>query len=148
VVAQDAQYKFLRFGVPTAAYTDARLQAMAAGALQRGDVVVAISGTGKATELVKAVDAALERGARVIALCPSHSLLARRATIAIAIDHPENVATQIPMISRILYLVAVDILAVGVAMRRSGVRGAPPLDGDELPRAAGADFARMTSHSG
>jgi glucokinase len=145
VVAQDAQFKFLRFGVPTAAYTDTRLQAMAAGALQAGDVVVAISGTGKATELMKAVDSALAAGARVIALCPSHSPLARRASIAIAIDHAEDIATQIPMISRILYLVAVDILAVGVAMRRSG---ALQIDGEAVARAAGADFARMTSHSG
>ncbi len=33
VVAQDAQYKFLRFGVPAAAVTEPRLQAMAAEAL-------------------------------------------------------------------------------------------------------------------
>ena len=147
-VAQDAQYKFLRFGVPTAAYTDARLQTMAAAALQPEDVVIAISGTGKPTELMKAVDIALEAGARVIAVCPSHSPLARRATISIAIDHEEDVSTQIPMISRVLYLVAVDILAVGVAMRRSAERRPQRRNGEAESGASGADFARMTSHSG
>jgi glucokinase len=146
VVAQDAQYKFLRFGVSSAAYTEPRLQAMAAAALKPGDVVVAISGSGKMNDLLKSVEAALEAGARVIALTPSHSPLAKRATETIAIDHPEDVATQIPMISRILYLVVIDILAVGVAMRRSGAGGsATRLDPASV--AAGTDYTRLISHS-
>lgn len=146
VVAQDAQYKFLRFGVSSAAYTEPRLQAMAAAALKPGDVVVAISGSGKMNDLLKSVEAALEAGARVIALTPSHSPLAKRATETIAIDHPEDVATQIPMISRILYLVVIDILAVGVAMRRSGAGGtATRLDPASVP--AGTDYTRLISHS-
>lgn len=142
VVAHDAQFKFLRFGVPTAAYIDTRLQAMAASTLRPGDLVVAISGTGKASELVKAVDTALDCGAHVIVLCPSHAPLGKRATVAIEIDHAEDVSTQMPMISRVLYLVAIDILAVGVAMRRSK---------NQLNTAqtrTKADFARLTSHSG
>jgi glucokinase len=144
VVAQDAQYKFLRFGVPAAAVTEPRLQAMAAEALKPGDVVVAISGSGKMTELLKSVDAALAAGATVIALSPSHSPLAKRASQTIAIDHPEDVATQVPMISRILYLAVIDILAVGVAMRRSGgSRKAQVADAE----AGATDFTRMISHS-
>ncbi len=149
VVAQDAQYKFLRIGVPAAAYTETGLQTMAASALGRGDVVVAISGSGRIGELLKAVDNALENGAEVIAIAPTHSPLAKRATVAIAIDHPEDVATHIPMISRVLYLVAIDILAVGVAMRRSGRshRAAPGEDRDHTdPRSA--DLTRIISHSG
>jgi glucokinase len=148
VVAQDAQYKFLRFGVPTAAYTDARLQLMAANALKPEDVVVAISGSGKITELLKTVDLALEAGAQVIAISPSHSPLAKRATMTIAIDHPEDVATHIPMISRILYLAVIDILTVGVAMRRSDAGTvAAQLDDDSAPEER-PDFTRATSHSG
>ena len=147
VVAQDAQYKFLRFGVPTAAYTDTRLQMMAAGVLGKGDVVVAISGSGKITELLKAVDLALESGAQVIALSPSHSPLAKRATLTISIDHPEDVATHIPMISRIVYLAVIDIFAVGVAMRRTaGPAHTRRRAGDDA--AERTDFTRTTSHSG
>jgi glucokinase len=145
VVAQDAQYKFLRFGVSSTAITEPRLQGMAAAALKAGDVVVAVSGSGKMTDLLKSVDTALEAGAKVIALSPSHSPLARRATQTIAIDHPEDVATQIPMISRILYLAVIDILAVGVAMRRSGDGGRAR--GDARRAAAPTDFTRLTSHS-
>lgn len=149
VVAQDAQYKFLRIGVPSAAYTEPRLQAMAAAALKPGDVVVAISGSGKMTELLKSVEAALAAGARVIALTPSHTPLARRATETVAIDHPEDVTTQIPMISRILYLVVIDILAVGVAMRRSaaGADGGRAPRADAEPAAATTDYTRLISHS-
>jgi glucokinase len=145
VVAQDAQYKFLRFGVSSAAITEPRLQGMAAAALKAGDVVVAISGSGKMTDLLKSVDTALEAGATVIALSPSHSPLARRASQTIAIDHPEDVATQIPMISRILYLAVIDILAVGVAMRRSGEASRGRGDAKRTP--SGTDFTRLISHS-
>ncbi|MGA0612380.1 glucokinase [Caldimonas sp. KR1-144] len=154
IVATDAQYKFLRFGVPTAAYTDPRVQQLAAGVLGPGDVLVVISGSGKVQELQDSVDTALERGARVIALTPSHAPLAKRATLAITIDHAEDVTTQMPMISRILHLAVIDVLAVGVAMRRSGAapqaavgapsagaRSARPVPG-EVP-----DYARLTSHA-
>lgn len=150
VVAQDAQYKFLRFGVPTAAYTDTGLQTMAAAALGAGDVVVAISGSGRVSELLKAVDSALGNGADVIAITPTHAPLARRATVVIAIDHPEDIAMHIPMISRIVFLAVIDILAVGVAMRRSAGAPRAPADESDEPAAAarGTDFTRMISHSG
>jgi glucokinase len=38
----------------------------------------------------------------------------------LAVDHVEDSATQVPMISRILQLLVIDILTVGVAMRRPG----------------------------
>jgi glucokinase len=44
--------------------------------------------------------------------------LARRADIAIVIDHIEDTQTQLPMVSRILHLLVVDILAVGLALRK------------------------------
>jgi glucokinase len=153
-VAQDAQYKFLRLGIPTVAYTDTRLQSMAAAVLTPADVVVVISGSGKLNELLKAVETAIEAGAPVIAITPSHSPLARRATVAIAIDHPEDVATHIPMISRILYLIVIDVLAVGVAMRRSSAPAlrepgeTAALRGIEGTRLPDTDFTRIISHSG
>jgi glucokinase len=117
IVAQDAQYKFLRFGLPASAYTDSRLQTMVAHTLRIDDVLVVISSTGRIAELNDAVDIALARGVPVIAVTASQSPLAKRATITIAIDHTEDIETQVPMISRVLHLLVVDILAVGMAMR-------------------------------
>ncbi len=151
VVAQDAHYKFLRFGVPTAAYSDGRMAAMAASALGKSDLVVAITGSGKPADLLEAVDIALSRGAEVISLAPSHSPLAKRSSVSIAIDHPEDVEIHIPMISRILYLVVVDILAVGVAMRGvpvmadNGDASASSATKDDTRR---KDYTRLISHSG
>ncbi|HEU0201022.1 MAG TPA: glucokinase [Burkholderiaceae bacterium] len=154
VVAQDAQYKFLRFGVPAAAYTDARLQMFAATASSAGDVIVAISGSGKNTEVLKAVDVALAAGASVIAITPSHGPLAKKSTVTIAIDHPEDAGTHIPMISRLLCLVVIDILATGVAMRHGeGKHAATVADESAEESRAGdkparKDYARIISHSG
>lgn len=146
IVACDAQYKFMRFGVPSMAYTDTRLQALAAATLKPGDVVVVISGSGKINELVKVVGDALAHGATVIALSPSHSPLARRATVAIPIDHAEDIGTQMPMISRTLHLTVIDILAVSVAMRQGAAHTAAPSAEPARERPT-HDIGRLTSHA-
>jgi glucokinase len=120
VVAADAQLKFLRFGISTATYTDSRVQLLAAKVLRQGDVVVIVSSSGKVPELLSVADIAHERGATVVAITAGSSPLARKADVPLIVDHLEDVDTQMPMISRILHLLVIDILAVGVAMRRSG----------------------------
>jgi glucokinase len=129
VVAQDAQYKFLRFGVSSGAYTDPRLQLLAAGVLKPRDVAVIISSSGRMTELLEVADKARERGAYVIAITASQSPLARKADAALIVDHVEDISTHLPMISRILHLLVIDILAVGVAMQRNPA-GGHLLDGE------------------
>lgn len=158
VVATDAQYKFLRFGVPTLACVEPRLQAFAAGSLGNQDVLVIVSSNGKAQPLLDLAAQAQAQGAAVIAITASQSPLARRAGLTIAVDHDEETPTQMSMVSRILHLLVIDILAVGVAMRRSGAT----LEGLEAPEEEGGasrgrkapggrqrrGLARITSHSG
>ena len=126
VVADDAQFKFLRFGVPSASYTEPRLQVLAAHVLKPSDVVVIISSSGHIDDLLAVADAARARGAAIVAITASQSPLARKADVALIIDHVEDVTTQVPMVSRILHLLVIDILAVGVAMKK-GESGAAPL---------------------
>ncbi len=162
VVAQDAQFKFLRFGMPCGAYTDPRLQLLAADVLREGDVAVVISSGGRLPELLQVVEKAQERGAKVVAITASQSPLAKRADVTLIVDHVEDIETHLPMVSRILHLLVIDILAVGVAMRRSPgsiaalTAGGP---GDEEARpargastvapgvSAASPLARLTSHS-
>ena len=118
-VAQDAQFKFLRFGIPSGAYTDPRLQTLAAGVLRPGDVAVIISSGGRLPELLEVANIARQRGAAVVAITASQSPLARKADTVLAVDHVEDSATQLPMVSRILQLLMIDILTVGVALRRA-----------------------------
>ena len=126
VVAADAQFKLLRMGVSSAAYTDPRLQLLAAGLLKPEVVTVVITGSGRITELLEVLDIARARGSPVIAITASQSPVARKADVALIVDHVEDIATQVPMISRILHLLMVDILVVGVTLRR-GAQSLPRL---------------------
>ena len=125
-VADDAQFKLLRMGVSSAAYTVPRLQVLAANLLRPGVVAVIISGSGRIDELLEVVEKAHEHGAVVIAITASQSPLARKADVALIVDHIEDIPTQVPMISRILHLLMIDILTVGVSMRR-GENSVPQL---------------------
>jgi glucokinase len=143
VVADDAQFKFLRFGLPCASYTEPRLQQLAARVLQPSDVVVIVSSSGRVDDLLAVCDTAHERGAAVVAITASHSPLARKADVALIVDHVEDVATHVPMVSRILHLLVIDILAVGVAMKR-GADSVAALPADTV---AGFDEAQQGAAS-
>jgi glucokinase len=126
VVALDGQHKFFRFRIPTTSRSDPGLQALSAELLAEGDVVIAISHSGRTAELLHAVDLALAAGASVIAITAGASPLAKRATVTLAVDHVEEGASHIAMVSRILHLLMIDVLAVGVAMsRQQGHLGQP-----------------------
>jgi glucokinase len=127
VVALDAQHKFMRFRIPSSAHTDAATIALAAEMLDPSAVAVFISSSGTPPEITRAATIALERGVPVLAITASQSPLARKATACIAVDHGEDVTQFVSMISRILHLLALDTLAVGVAVRSppgAGLAGA------------------------
>ncbi|MCS0589786.1 glucokinase [Massilia norwichensis] len=116
VVALDGQHKFFRFRIPTALYGDSHLFSLAADLLGPGDVVIAISNSGRLPELLAAVDKARAAGADVIAISSSQSPLARRASVLLAVDHAEDNTSFLSMISRVLQLLLIDIMAVGVSV--------------------------------
>jgi RpiR family transcriptional regulator, carbohydrate utilization regulator len=118
IVAADAQHKFFRLGVPTAAYADPHVHAMSASLLHDGDVVVAISGTGRTKELIRSVEIAREAGAKIIAISASGSPLVKLADVALYADVTEDLDVYAPMTSRMVHLVLLDALAVGVAVAR------------------------------
>ena len=124
VVALDGQHKFFRFRIPTASYGDSHLFAMAAELLKPGDVVVAISNSGRLPELLVAVDAARAAGADVIALTTSGSPLAKKASVCLAVDHAEDSTSFLSMISRILQLLLIDIMSVGISLGAQDARKA------------------------
>jgi glucokinase len=120
VVALDAQHKLFRFRIPSVAHTDAAMHTMAAELLGPNDVAVFISSSGQPPELARAAGLAVERGAAVIAVTAGQSPLARRSTVCIPVEHNEDVNTFVSMISRILHLLVVDMMSVGLAVRRAG----------------------------
>lgn len=119
LVAEDAQQKFFRLGIPSSAYTDPQLQEVSATLLKNSDVAVIISNSGRLRHLATTVEVAVNSGATIIALAPSNSQLAKRADYTLAVEHDEGSTMHIPMVSRILMLLLIDVLAVGVSLNRS-----------------------------
>ncbi len=118
IVAADAQHKFFRSGVPTVAYADPHIHSIAATLLKEGDTVVAISQRGNSTSLLRSVELARKGGASIIALAPSGTPLAALATVLIPIDIIFNIDPYTPISARLAHLVVIDILAVGLALKR------------------------------
>ncbi|MEZ0121446.1 MAG: SIS domain-containing protein [Candidatus Reddybacter sp.] len=117
-VAFDAQHRFFRLQLATAAYSDPHLQNMSATSLSPDDVVVAFSQSGRTKALLDSIALVKARGAKVIALAPSKSPVADAATIAITIDVKEDIQIYTPLSSRIAHLAVIDVLAIGVAQQK------------------------------
>ena len=69
-VAFDAQHKFFRLQITSAAYSDPHLQNMSATSLHAGDVVVAISQSGRTKALLDSMDLVKERGVLLLVWRP------------------------------------------------------------------------------
>lgn len=118
IVAADAQHKFFRSGVPTAAWSDPHIHSISAALLQPGDAVVAISQRGSSAALLRSVQLARAAGADIIVMAPGGTPLAALATVLVAIDLPSDDDPYQPISARLAQLVAIDILAAGLALRR------------------------------
>ena len=118
LVAADAQHKFFRSGVPTVAYSDPHTHAISAALLEAGDAVVAISQRGGSIALLHSVQLARRAGADIIAIAPSGTPLAALATVLVPVDQPVDTDPYRPITARLAHLVVIDILAVGLALRR------------------------------
>ena len=127
IVAQDAQHKFFRLGVHTAACSDGHMQVMSASLLGPGDCVVIVSNSGRTRDLMDACDIARRKGATTIVITASGSPLAAQGQIHLAADHPEGYDRYSPMVSRLLHLAIIDVLATCVALRIGGDKLQPVL---------------------
>lgn len=121
IVAQDAHHKFFRLGVHSSWCSDGHVLLMSATMLGPGDCAVMFSNSGRSRDLLDAAETARKKSATLIILTASGSPLAQLGQSAghvlLAIDHPEDFERYSPMVSRLLQLVAVDILTTGVALR-------------------------------
>jgi len=117
-VARDAENKFFRFNLPVSSHEDVLMQRMLASTGTTGDVFFIISHTGRTKEIVEIARIARENGSTVIGLTAANSPLAEFSSVALDIDIPENTDEYLPMSSRIVHLVILDVLATGVTLRR------------------------------
>jgi len=137
-VAADAQHRFFRLQLASAAYSDTHIQTMSALSLQKGDVVVAISQSGRTRSLLDTIELVKDMDAIVIGMAPSGTPIAEAATIPICIDVDEEFEIYTPLSSRIAHLAVIDVLAVGVAQRKG-----PRLQGHLYRLRAGMQSLRV-----
>lgn len=118
IVAQDCAHKLFRTGVPCVAHVDPYVHAISATLLAGDAVVIAFSQRGHNASLTQSLALAREAGARCIVVAPSGSAVSRLADVLIAIDLARDNDTYTPITARLAHLTIVDILAVGLALRR------------------------------
>jgi RpiR family transcriptional regulator, carbohydrate utilization regulator len=123
IVALDAQHKFFRLGIPTAAYSDPHVHAMSAALLGPKDVVIAISASGRTLDLIRSVEIAKNAGVTVVGITTRGSPLTKLCDVAITTDVEEDTDVYSPMLSRHVHLAIIDVLSVLTALERgdSGV---------------------------
>ena len=117
-VAHDAMNKFLRFNIPVINSDDIVVQRMSCMNCHEQDVVVLISHTGRAHQLVQLAQLARENNASVLAITSGDSPLSREATFSLLVDVPENSDAYMPMVSHLAQLTVIDVLATGFILRR------------------------------
>jgi RpiR family carbohydrate utilization transcriptional regulator len=117
-VAKDAEHKFFRIGTPVTTHTDPLMLKMLSAGAVPGDVFVFISHTGRTEAIVEAAGAASAAGATVISLTAKGSPLARTSDCLLAPNVPENTDDYLPMTSRIVHLVLIDVLVTGVTLEK------------------------------
>ncbi|MFF4768778.1 MurR/RpiR family transcriptional regulator [Streptomyces sp. NPDC001255] len=120
-VAADAVFRLRALGVRTAGIGDHESAMIAARLLEEGDVVIAVSSTGRTAMTVAVADAASAAGATVIAITNQYGTpLADLAEIALVVGGA-SLATQMAAAgSRLAQLVVVDALAAALALRDPG----------------------------
>ena len=94
------------------------MQRMHAASMKTGDLAVVISHTGRTRAMVEAATLARGTGASVLALTRSETPLSKVASLVVPVHVDENTELYIPMVSRLMQLLVLDILVTGVAQKR------------------------------
>jgi RpiR family carbohydrate utilization transcriptional regulator len=118
IIAQDALQHAVLFGVPCSAPVDLHQQYMAAAMCRPGEVIVAISNTGRTASVLEVTERAKRAGASVIAVTGGPGPLTDLADVAIVLRTFEDTDIYTPTVSRLAGLVLIDVLATAVAVRR------------------------------
>jgi RpiR family transcriptional regulator, carbohydrate utilization regulator len=138
VAVAEVENRFFRLGIAVNHYSDPRLMLMNAATLGRNDVVIAISTTGTAAEVIAAATVAKQYGALIIAIAKPQSRLAAIADISLSVHVPEAPDALKPTASRYALLAAIDLLAASTAYRK-------PREAQERMRRIKLELMKATS---
>jgi DNA-binding MurR/RpiR family transcriptional regulator len=138
VAVTEIEHRFFRLGVSVSHTSDPHLMRMIAATLGKNDVVIAVSTTGNASDVIEGASIAKRYGARIVAITKPRSRLAALADIALCVHVPEAANALKPTASRYALLTAVDLLAAATAYRR-------PRESQDLMRRMKLELVRSTN---
>jgi DNA-binding MurR/RpiR family transcriptional regulator len=115
-VVADAAHKFLKIGIKGNAISDNDIQAMSASLLEPGDVVIAVSHSGRNKALLYNLEIAKKAGASIIVLTNhAKSPILKYKDVVLFTESRETAFKSDALSSRIAELTIIDALFVGVA---------------------------------
>lgn len=118
-IASYLRHQFIKLGIRTNVYSDSYTMRMSQSQLKSGDVVLAISCSGKTTEVVEAMRTAKTLGAHTICITTgADSPLAQLADIALLTANERFITVEDSIYGRMSNLITVDILFAGLAIRK------------------------------
>jgi len=123
LTAKDLSYKLLKIGISALAEQDTHIQIATANTLGKGDVQIIISYSGKRKEILVATQAALNKGAYVIALTsPKPSPLRKLATYNIDTIADEDKYRSSSISSRTAQNVIIDLIFISLLQQKEKLK--------------------------
>lgn len=110
-LAEETQVRLFRYGVPVSACNDPYMARMTVSTFQPGDVLIIISATGRASQLIDSVELAHHYRGHSIAITAPDSPLSDATDIALTTQVQELPDALIPSASRFAFLIIIDLIA-------------------------------------
>jgi len=118
LVALDLQQKLLRINKPTITFLDSHTQLMVSSNLDKEDVAIAISYSGKSKEVIKAIENGKSNGAKCISITKyGENDLNKLCDINLFVPNIENKLREGAISSRIAMLTLIDIIYISIIQK-------------------------------
>lgn len=114
-IAFDSYHKLFRIMTKVSYYPDMHMSAMAIRSLQPGDVIIAISNSGKSKNLISLCNLTRSNGGKVITITDPGSPVDQKATIRLNIEKQVDTGIFVPMAHRLKQLTIVDFIVCNYA---------------------------------
>ncbi|HRJ68543.1 MAG TPA: MurR/RpiR family transcriptional regulator [Beijerinckiaceae bacterium] len=115
-LAQDAQLRFARLGIPSIAYSDSHQHVMSASTLGPRDAVVCISRSGANAELVQTLAILGENAVPVVGIMPRDTALGAYCTQLVHIGADDEPNVYAPKAYRFSQMATIEALAIATAV--------------------------------
>ena len=117
--AFDCGSRLLRLGIACETVTDSALMRMSCASLRQGDLLIAISATGRSLDVLSAVKIARQNGAAIVAVCPDKTPISSESILTLKCGQFGDVKGDDLMIGRMMVQTMLQIVIAGVMLRRA-----------------------------